>query len=129
MQHAFCEERVPITLRNFQVHLNRSKSKLEVVLEPYTKTERSPMEFDITNLRTVRSPLIPLSDLDKKQEYDRVTVRVKVIKTHDPQVVGTGKTKQDIVIADATGKSTVVLWESNVHKLLNHKSYQLSRVA
>ena len=57
-----------------------------------------------------------------------MTVRVKVLKTHDPQTVTTGKIKQDIIIADATGKSTVVVWESHVNEIQNHKSYQLSRV-
>ena len=49
--------------------------------------------------------------MQKNEEYSRVTVRVKVLKTHDPQTVTTGKKKQDIIIADATGKSTVVVWE------------------
>ena len=111
-----------------QVQYNRSKSKLEVVLKHYTKIQRSPVQFDIQDLKTVGSPLIPLSDLGKHQEYDRVTVRVKVIRSNDPQTVGNGKTKQDVIIADATAKSTLVLWESKVQTLVNHKSYQLNRV-
>ena len=37
------------------------------------------------DIKTVGSPLIPLSDLEKHEEYDFVTVRVKVMKTNDPQ--------------------------------------------
>ena len=55
-------------------------------------------------------------------------MRVKVIMSNDPQTVGNGKTKQDVIIADATAKSTLVLWESKVQTLVNHKSYQLNRV-
>ena len=125
---SYCEKEVPITLTNCQVQYNRSKSKLEVVLKPFTKIQRSPMQFDIPDIKTVGSPIISLSELDKQEEYDRVTVKVKVIKTKDPQQVATGKIKQDVVIADATAKCLLVLWESNINKLVNHKSYQLSRV-
>ena len=53
----YCEQEVPITLSNCQVQYNRSKSKLEVVLKRYTKIQRSPVQFDIQDLKTVGSPL------------------------------------------------------------------------
>lgn len=124
----FCEQQLPITLKNCQIQYNKAKNKLEVVLRTYTKIERSHIKFDVPDMKTVGSPLIPLCDLEKKEEYDKVTVRIKVIKLHDPQTVGTGKIKQDVTIADATAKATLTLWESNVKKLDNQKSYQLNRV-
>ena len=66
------------------------------MLKHYTKIQRSPVQFDIPDITTVGSPLIPLSDLGKHEEYDRVTVKAKVIKTNEPQTVATGKTKQDV---------------------------------
>ena len=36
--------------------------------------------------------------------------------------------KQDVIIADATAKSSVTLWESNVNAMQPQNSYQLNRV-
>ena len=126
--HSFSDENVPITLKNCQIQLNRFKNKLEIVLKSTTTIERSPVHFEVTDFKTVGSPLIPLSDLEKMEEYDRVTVRAKVIKVNEPQPVGTGKLKQDVIIADATAKSSVTLWESNVNVMQPQNSYQLNRV-
>ena len=38
------------------------------------------------------------------------------------------KTKQDVVVADATAKSTVTLWENDVNSLQQGISYQLNRL-
>ncbi len=38
------------------------------------------------------------------------------------------KTKQDVVVADETAKSTVTLWENDVNSLKQGKSYQLNRL-
>ena len=38
------------------------------------------------------------------------------------------KTKQDVVVADATAKSTVTLWENDVSSLQQGISYQLNRL-
>ena len=72
--------------------------------------------------------MTPLSDLNQKDEFDKITVRAKVIKCNDPQKVGTGKVKQDVTIADATGKTTRTLWEAYVNQLQPQNSYQISRV-
>ena len=63
------------------------------MLKSTTTIERSPVHFEVTDFKTVGSPLIPLSDLEKMEEYDRVTVRAKVIKVNEPQPVGTGKSE------------------------------------
>ena len=39
-----------------------------------------------------------------------------------------GKTKQDIVVADSTGKATVTVWEGNVGRLQERKSYKLNKL-
>ena len=95
------------------------------MLKSTTTIERSPVHFEVTDFKTVGSPLIPLSQME---EYDRVTVRAKVIKVNEPQPVGTGKLKQDVIIADATAKSSVTLWESNVNAMQPQNLYQLNRV-
>ena len=123
----FCQKRIPITLKNCQIQQNKFKNNLEVVLKTHTSIQPSDVTFDVTNLKTVGSPLTQLSDLHTKDEYSKVTVTVKVLKVHEPQTVSTGKMKQDVVIADTTARSQVTLWESDMNKLEEHKSYQLNR--
>ena len=124
----FCHEKVPISLQNCQIQRNKYSAKLEVVLRSHTKIQRSPVVFEIADMKNIGSPLIPLCDLDKTNEYDRVTIRAKIVKAHEPQIVQTGKTKQDYVIADASGKSTLTVWESYINSLQPQSSYQLNRL-
>ena len=86
------------------------------------------MAFEVTDFKTIGSALIALCELDTKQEYDKVTIQAKVVKLHEPQAVTTDKIKQDVVVANATRKTTVTLCESYVNTLQLHASYQVSRV-
>ena len=45
-----------------------------------------------------------------------------------PTTVSTGKQKQDVIIGDDTGTTTLTLWEQNIGILTENTSYQLSRV-
>lgn len=74
------------------------------------------------------SAVIELDQFGDFREKDRITIRVKVIKIHDPQMVGGGKTKQDVIVADLSRKATVTLWEQDVGLLQLHQSYQLNRL-
>ena len=125
---SFCDRKVAITLINCQIQQNKFHGKLEVVLKGHTKIQESSMAFEITDFKTIGRPLIALCELDTKQEYDKVTIQAKVVKLREPQAVTTGKIKQDVVVADATGKTTLTLWESHVNTLQLHASYQVSRV-
>ena len=119
---------MPISLQNCQIQRNKYSAKLEVVLRSSTKIQRSPIEFEIADMKNVGSPLVPLCDLNKTNEYDRVTIRAKIIKAREPQTVKIGKTKQDYVIADATGKATLTVWKSYINRLQQQSSYQLNRL-
>lgn len=46
----------------------------------------------------------------------------------DPVTVSNGKQKQDIVIADSTGHTTLTLLEEDIGMIVESKSYQLNRV-
>ena len=120
----FSDYGVPVTLRNCLVQKNKFKDQLEVVLKTHTTIEESHAQFDVTDLKTVLISLIQLQDI---AEHDRVTIRISVIKVYEVQKVGT-KTKQDVVVADATAKSTVTLWENGVNSLQQGISYQLNRL-
>ncbi len=59
---------------------------------------------------------------------DRVTASVAILRVKEPESVGNGKLKQEVVIADQTAKATLILWESDVNKLKVNESYKLSRL-
>ena len=77
----FCDEKVPITLRHCHIEQYKFNNKYEVV--PNTKINQFSVEFEIADLKIVGSPLTPLSDLNQKEEFDKITVRAKVIKCND----------------------------------------------
>ena len=98
----FCDSKMPVTLRDCQVQLNKFKSTLEVVLKKHTKIEPSQLKFDVSDMKTVGSSQINLPD---QSEHDRVTVKVSVLKVYEQVQVGAGKTKQEVLVADSTGQA------------------------
>ena len=47
--------------------------------------------------------VLTLQELQSTDEYEKVSIEVKVIKVTIPETVGTGKRKQDVIVADGTG--------------------------
>ena len=47
---------------------------------------------------------------------------------NEPQLLSTGNKKQEILIADSTGKANLVLWEADINKVSEGRSYQLNRL-
>ena len=50
----------------------------------------------------------------KLSPQESVTVKVSTIKVHEPQTVTGGRVKQDMIVADTTGRATVTLWGTDV---------------
>ena len=123
----FSEDKLPVTLKDCLIQRNKYNDNLEIVIKPYTKIEESQMKFEVHDLKTAGSPVISLSQLNDLHEHERVTVRVTIVKVYDVQKVGT-KTKQDVLVADTTGKATITLWEADINSLQEERSYQLSRL-
>ena len=126
--HSFCEQRKPIIIKNCQVQLNKFKNQLEVVLKSSTQVELSTVQFDVDDLKTVGSAEIPLNELQDHDEYDRVTIRAQVMRANEPQKVGMGKLKQEVILADSTATAMITLWETDVNMLIEGKSYQMSKL-
>ena len=68
-----------------------------------------------------------INKLNTMNQYDRVTVQVTALKVKDPVTVK-NKQKQEVVVGDDSGTTTFTLWENNIGKLVENKSYQLNRV-
>ena len=119
-----------VALRNCQTQFSSYSKKMEVIIKSFTTIEKSHLNFDIKDLQTVGSHFICVSEIEGKkelQEYDRITVCVKVTAVGDSETVGVGKMKQVVVIADKSGTATLTVWETDVGKLAVGSSYQLNR--
>ena len=125
---SFSDSNIPVTLRNCLIHCSKYNNTLEIVLKTYTQIEPSEAQFNIPDLKTVGSTIVSIKDLDTIPENQRVTIKARVIKFNDPQNIHGGKTKQDIIVADDTGKATLTLWGDNIGLLKQHQSYQLNRL-
>lgn len=97
----------------------------EVVVKSYTGVSLSPKSFEIEDLDNAGSRSIRISEIVEMKIHDHVSVKIKVLKVKQPDVVTNGKRKQDVVIADASGST---LWEDDIGSLIDGKSYQLSKV-
>ena len=58
--------------------------------------------------------LFDLMKIVKLSPQESVTVKVSTIKVHEPQTVTGGRVKQDMIVADTTGRATVTLWGTDV---------------
>lgn len=125
---AFHDYQIPVTLRNCHIKQNRYKTNFEVILKDQTKIEQSSQQFNVEDLKTAGSSIINLSELPNLRDNERVTVRVAVLRVNEPQIVGGNKTKQEILVGDATAKATLVLWGTDTQSLQQGKSYQLNQL-
>ena len=117
-----------VTLRNCQISQNRS-GKPQVVIKSYTAIEKAKEKtFTINDPTTLGSPRLHINHLDTLNDYDRVTLEVKVMKVNEQITVPTGKIKQDVIIADHTGSTTLTLWQNDINLLVQGNSYKLNRM-
>ena len=49
-----------------------------------------------------------------------------LVKVNEAKELSSSKVKQEVVVADDTGKATVVLWGSDINTLLVNHSYKLN---
>ena len=119
----------PVSLINCQVSTNKITGKPQVIVKSYTDIrEAQDTTFHVSDPNTLASPILPINEIDTLQEYDRVTIRVTVVRISDPQLLSNGKQKQDVVVADDTAAITLTLWEKDIGIITANKSYQLNRV-
>ena len=119
----------PVTLKNCQISTNRTTGKLQIVVKSHTKLEESQdKSLTVGDKNTLGSPFITIDSLSTLQDYDRATLNVTAIKVKSSIVVSNGKKKQDVVVADSTGQTTLTLWEQDVGMILEGKSYKLNRI-
>ena len=71
---------------------------------------------------------IEIDQIQNKPTYDKINVTTKVITTFDPVKVSLAHTKQDIIIADATGVIKPTSWNEDINKLEDGESYKFPKL-
>ena len=128
---AFFESGQPAHLENCEVKKSRQGDKLEVMLKKFTDIQKSPKKITIPpddGLSDDSAVYITLGELNKVDEFQRVTVDVKVIYIGDPTEVSGGKIKQDVTVADCTDNSRLTIWEDRMNTLDKGASYTLKNI-
>lgn len=67
-----------------------------------------------------------LADIKDLPNFVEITTKPKATVVHKPIVVAGGKTKQDVIIADATSTAPVTLWEGN--RLIEGPTYYFTNL-
>ena len=105
MMNEFSEKRETVILKDCQIQQARRGHDMEVLLKNTTQILQSPKVLSVSNFEfeTNAPTTISLQELEQRNIYERITVTVKVSKKFAPELVATGKKKQDIIVCDATG--------------------------
>ena len=91
-----------------------------------TDIQKSHTKLDATAIITkLPTDLITLDQLQTIENFQRVTVKIKVISVKYEEVKK-GLLKQDCVVGDATGTAKITVWEDNVGLFTVDESYKLS---
>ncbi len=129
---SFEESKSAVALANCEVKNSRiGPQELEVLVTKNTDLLKSEKVFDISEgsiKKSAPGKEIVLSELKDTPPFQRVTLVAKAIRVEEIGEVPGGKKKQDIVIGDGTGTARFTVWESEIGKVEEGKTYQLSRM-
>ena len=115
-----------LTLNNCKIKKAKYSEDLEILLNPSTEISNSPKKFDAEKEARVASKEISVSDVELKRDYDKVTIRAKVVKVQPPVQLAAGLKKQEVTAADSTGVIKITLWEDAVNAVDEDVCYEFS---
>ncbi len=117
-------------LVNCEVKRSRQGDSFEIILKKFTEIRSLEKKFyeGLINSKIISPETVAVASIYDKGEFTRISVDAKVIFVHDPIQVASGKIKQDITIADSTGTTRLVLWESDVNSVTLNKSYKFNNI-
>ena len=118
-----------ITLSNCEVKRSRQGETLEILVGKDSQVDVSDKEFDVSAISDAKyGETISLDQLPDLDQFQRVSVTVKVLRVDDPQQIPSGKMKQDVLVGDSTGTARLTLWEEEIGSMDDNSSYQLKGV-
>ena len=122
----FHSRKEPVALVNCEVKQGKYSSNMELHMRKTTDVLKSPVKVDITS--NLPPDLITLDELPALDNFQTVSVSIKVLTVTEEEEVKKGLVKQDCYIADATGTAKLTLWENNVDILVEDQCYTLSGI-
>ena len=123
---SYFDKKEPARLINCEVKPAREGNTMEIMLKKFTEITSSPKKIAIPEDVPSTPNVIKIIDLPSINNFQRVSVDIKVVAINEPLNVAGGKTKQDITVADDTSTARLTLWQENVDTLTINGSYHLS---
>ena len=91
-------KRKPVVVSNCQVKSGKYSSDLEIFVKKSTELQKSPTKFDIAEIMFVTDEhVVTISEISKLANYQRVTLRVKVLHEGKVQTVKSNLCKQEYI--------------------------------
>ena len=116
-----------VELRDCEVKTaRRGVEKFKLMLKSDTRIKKSPEKVDISKVPGNECPVVIVKDIESKERYDRVTVKVKVQNVMEKESLADGSIKQDLLVGDSSGVVRVSVWGDCVGKLRTNVSYSLT---
>ena len=125
----FHSRKEPVALVNCEVKQGKYSADLELHTRKITDVLKSPVKIDAAAIVTnLPSDLITLDELPRLENFQTVSVNVKVLHVKTKEEVKKGLVKQDCYVGDATGTAKLTLWENNVGLIVEDQCYTLSGI-
>ena len=118
---------IAVALENCEVKPACQGEGYEVMLKTSTLIKQSPKKLDVASLMAdiaTASKTVTLLSLESLDDFQKVTVNIKVVELEDETQVGE-RVKRDVSVADESGVARVSVWEGNVNAMEKDRSYCL----
>ena len=123
----FHENKDPVAMSNCEVKVGKYTSDLEVIVRHTSQLQKSPKKFDFDMSKfEYNDEVLMLNELPRLSNFQKVSVKVKVVSEKEVEIVKGGLRKQEYIIADSSGTSMITTWGDNVGVLQEGESYKLS---
>ena len=118
------DQNQPVILENCAIQKSCFSKSMEVVLSSSTKVAMSPQSV-VSSHGTDDEIAISLDQLQVLNDFQKVTVTVKVLQADNKVEVKPNLFKQDLCISDATATVQLTLWQDTINTLAVGKCYIL----
>ena len=125
-----------VTLKNCQVKrstFSKREGNLEILLGSTSNVETNDDKtFSVDVSQIEAAELIEITEVDKISVNEKVTVQGKVVKLEETVTVRKSVSgslqKRDCIVSDGSAAIRLVLWEKDVDRVCEGKSFQLNNV-
>lgn len=127
----FNESKKPVSLSNCTVRRARKGNKLEILVSKDTGILKSEKKLNVDIDAIMEYPTGKIATLEETmqmQQFERVTVSVKVIRVEEAMEIPGGLRKQDVMVGDKSGTVRFTVWESEIGQVQTGCSYKLTGV-